>query len=792
MAVAFDVAVEVNTTREDLEGLTPSLWLRPEELVEDYGHRASGTEVTLWRDASGNGWHGSAPVGYGPLWYSALASSNWYHPGVRFTGAAWQQLILPTASSVLGANGIGSVYVLGRADVGNVGNFWSVFSATSTSNSTGVRPLASLKAHAWDGTADAVTIAGDIRVALPSGGTPFHLVAWIKEMGPNMLYGSYGAGTSGLDGLVATANGALTDISAGLILGTEQAGTSLSGAITEIIFFPAVHLAAQREQVARYFRKKYGLLETDEKTPSTWFVLPDVIAKNGIQCQYGMGGTGIEDRVADTGSMSFTLDNSERNTAGVVGYYSPENEDSPYWWDIGTEVRLKITYGASVYYKWRGIVDDVSIVPSVTGVKSVAVNCVDWMDMAARSQLSGLPIQVTKRSDQIFQELLYRVHPPPPSIVLGYGQDTYAYALDNSEEESLSLMTEFQRLANSELGFIYVKGDQTRGGSLVFESRTKRGSKTASLFTLDKNELLDMQTTYAREDIINEALVQIFPRRVDSAATSVVFSLQDKPVLQRNTTSTFFGPFRDPNSGRFVRVGATGMVAPVATTDYTLNAAVDGTGADLTSQLSVVASFAASGVTFNVTNNGPLDGYLTKLQVRGQGVYSDESVIFRAEDVDSQMKFGKRTTRFDMPYQSSPSIGLDAAYFILNQGKSALSRLRSATFLGNSNDTTATAALAREISDRVSVSENVTWGESSGSDVIKDYFINGVALDISPGKLIRCTWQLAPADNQAYWILQLAGFTELGLTTRLSYGLFSPAWQLDVSQLGVDTIINNG
>jgi hypothetical protein len=136
-----------------------------------------------------------------------------------------------------------------------------------------------------------------------------------------------------------------------------------------------------------------------------------------------------------------------------------------------------------------------------------------------------------------------------------------------------------------------------------------------------------------------------------------------------------------------------------------------------------------------------------------------------------------------MPYQASSSVGADAAAYILNLGKTAVFRANQAGFLANMSDELMTAALDLEISDRITVTESVTG-------ISMDYFINSVNFDVSPGGLIRCTWALFPADIQKYWRLEVDGFTELGQTTVLSYGLFAPLWQLNVSTLGVDTVVN--
>jgi hypothetical protein len=55
---------------------------------------------------------------------------------------------------------------------------------------------------------------------------------------------------------------------------------------------------------------------------------------------------------------------------------------------------------------------------------------------------------------------------------------------------------------------------------------------------------------------------------------------------------------------------------------------------------------------------------------------------------------------------------------------------------------------------------------------------------------VRCTWHLAPADTLEFWLLEVAGRTELNKTTTLGFGLFAPAWILGTDVLGTDTFLN--
>jgi len=253
--------------------------------------------------------------------------------------------------------------------------------------------------------------------------------------------------------------------------------------------------------------------------------------------------------------------------------------------------------------------------------------------------------------------------------------------------------------------------------------------------------------------------------------------------------------YRDPDA-RATRVGGLNMTQPVITTDYTFNAAQDGSGVDISGQLSVSATYAGNSAEVTVLNNGPQDGYLTKLQCRGQGVYSYETVLVTAENQDSKDLYGERVFGLDMPYQSEVPTARDAAEFAVNQGKAILTPVDAITFWANREHRLMLAALQLDMSSKIHLEETVI-----GTDAIippgetlpvaaLSFFVNGVSLSIGENGTIKCTLALAQADPFNYWILERDGFTELGLTTRLAYGAFIAGWVLDDSVLGTGTRVN--
>ena len=83
-------------------------------------------------------------------------------------------------------------------------------------------------------------------------------------------------------------------------------------------------------------------------------VSEDVRTVSPIKAFRGTRGNGPKNRVGDTGRMSLILDNSEANSAGLLGYYSPDHANLRSGFGKGTLVRWILTYGGTDYYKFRG------------------------------------------------------------------------------------------------------------------------------------------------------------------------------------------------------------------------------------------------------------------------------------------------------------------------------------------------------------------------------------------------------------------------------------------------------
>ena len=505
-------------------------------------------------------------------------------------------------------------------------------------------------------------------------------------------------------------------------------------------------------------------------------ITADVLS--GLSIDYGIQGSGPADRTASTGTCRFTLNNSEQNSAQTVGLYSVGGGLTRAGFVLGIRVRVQFQDPADNTWYVKFIGSIITVTPSAGryGSRRVAVEAADWFDEAARSTISGLATQVNKRSDEIIDLLIGNVHRAPEGELIATGKSTFAYALDTARDDRPNpVLQEISRVTLSELGYCYQKGD----GTVVFEARFDR-INTSDAVTLD-NTMHGLEATTSRDDLVTRVQVVTHPRTVDTA-TVVLYRLQSVVEIPIDADITLLGPYTDPNN-RASRVGGIDMVSPVASTDYLANSQADGLGVDLTASLSWSFAIGGNGIRATIANNSGQVAYVTKLQARGKGLYDFETTVSEAENASLAAEFGETNALLDMPYQSDPGVGSDAAQYLLeiyepvevspwSLGTSGESELGVTTQLAYFNRSSVasvrvmpktaalqTQILARDVGDRIRIKEDVTGIDDS-------YYIQSVSFQCAAPGIVSATWGLAPADTTGYFEL---GLSTLGVDTRLAF-----------------------
>ena len=135
-----------------------------------------------------------------------------------------------------------------------------------------------------------------------------------------------------------------------------------------------------------------------------------------------------------------------------------------------------------------------------------------------------------------------------------------------------------------------------------------------------------------------------------------------------------------------------------------------------------------------------------------------------ASDATSQTAYGQRSLSRTGLLIAADAEALSQAQYLLSRYKDPALRAKSILIKPDANPTLLWPhILGFDIGTRITL-------QLAQAVIDTDYHIEGIQHDWDArGNLWRTKWQLSDADAQAYWILGLAGFTELGTTTRLAY-----------------------
>lgn len=510
-------------------------------------------------------------------------------------------------------------------------------------------------------------------------------------------------------------------------------------------------------------------------------VTEDVVAP--IVFSYGILNNGPLDRVAGTGIMRFEMNNSIANSAGKAGYYSPGHTDCRVGFKAGCKVRLKLTREGNTYYKFHGTIpaDGIKPQPGINGARTTKVEVHDWMDQAAMHALYLPEYDEDLRIDEVIPLIVANMPLAPLATEYNEGTSTFAFIFDTVRAHTKAIQ-EFVKLANSELGFIYVKRDKTAGETLTCEGRYYRTDnfdvetftvpvpdtgyalmETEDYLLLETGDKIVLQEAQALTAIYNDddmldaditdgqdvyptVRATVYPRLMDGSPV-VLAQLNRAANVPAGETKTISAKYRDPSGGTD-NVSGIDMVTPVATTDYLMNSAEDGGGSNLTTDLDVTATYGTNGVEWGLENTGASNGYVTFLQARGTGVYLYDPVTYEVSDETSKDLFGSRVMALDMKYEDDPVEAEAFASYLLDAHKDPHPTAEWVQFNANRSDLLLWTFLEIEPGDRVYLSEQQALPDGV-------YFVNGCEAEINSSGLINFKWHVRSAGFDALQVFIL-------------------------------------
>lgn len=652
-------------------------------------------------------------------------------------GAAWQTV---SGGTVTGNNHIWAQFSFSAVSTSKIRVY---VTAVQPSSQLGGAPVAVLaEVEAW--TAPAVP-------STPNTPSPADTATGIS-LTPTLSWAASGAtaydvyfGTAGSPPLVSSDQAAATYSPVGLsgsttyhwkIVAKNSAGSTTG---------PVWSFTTASGVSASGMYKPTGIVEVElGAVGAGWTdISRDVRWAAGITIRRGIQGSTPKDLGAEPGTATFVLDNSTHN--GLLGRYSPYHANCTSGWRQGKNCRIRFLNPNTGVYSTRfvGQVDAVDPVPGAHGARSVAVTLVDWLDVALRTVIPpSIGPQVGKRIDEILTAILAELPLQPTATSFDTGTEAFAYALDTVKGSQQFVLAEFAKLAASEYAPFYIKGD----GTFRQESRHARLLNTTSVQTITENELIGLRLPTTREEIINVVNVVYRVRVVDPLPTTLIYDQPNVLAIPTGATQFNLASFSDQITGE--QIGAVD-VAVQRPQDLIANTSADGTGTDISSSLTVTLEIGPNGFQENIYNGNASTAYITVNRFYGRGVYDRVPQTAQSVDSASVDDNGPHPVTFEMPYQGNADVAAGAALYIKNRYSTAFPQARAIRVPGRTA-TLMAGILAREISDRITISESMTG--LSG----QDFFINGIEERLKPSGMLEADYILVPAADPAsglYWKL---------------------------------------
>ena len=200
---------------------------------------------------------------------------------------------------------------------------------------------------------------------------------------------------------------------------------------------------------------------------------------------------------------------------------------------------------------------------------------------------------------------------------------------------------------------------------------------------------------------------------------------------------------------------------PVASTDVIANSDSGGGGTDLSASIGIAVEKSANSMKITLTNNAAVLAYITTLQARGTPVYANDAVEVASEDTVSQGKYGIRAYPLPGKFYPTTDRAQNFTDYGLARYKDPLATL-SIGYQADVDDAHMAQAIARDVSDRITVIANATNEAGAQLGIDGDFYIESEAHSYDLGGHF-VTYELSDASGDGGW------------------------WTLDFSQLGVDT-----
>lgn len=506
------------------------------------------------------------------------------------------------------------------------------------------------------------------------------------------------------------------------------------------------------------------VLEVDWNADGDWGDTAEDVTSNTLECVWSRGrdyASQLSGR-ASAGKLSARLDNS-------TGIYSSFNAGGALAGNLlpGRKVRLRST-DPEAKTLWTGFLDTIEPTTSLAGAHTVVLRATGPLARINRTRVR-VGMTTNTATGAIVTAILNATNWPADDRTIDTGQTTIERFFAGgqfSSGERPALHT-LRLVEETEFGYIGEAPD----GKIVFEDRhhrlTQATSKTSQATYTDASDGTLVYSQIQQLDPLREIYnrIEAEVRHYVTGSVTVLWTLSetgsDSPSIEPGDTQVFIARFPNPVSAKNA-VGVNAWTTPASTTDYTANAAADGSGTNMTSDIGVAQAKYDESMKITLTNNGAVSAYVTKLQARGTPVTLSDPIRLQAEDSTSQTAYDIRSWPHPGQYLPSVNEAQDYCDFVLSTFKDPTPILR-VTIHANRDDAHLSEVMTRDISERITI----TADNDAALGVDEDFFVENMEHSLDSQLNHTATYECSSvADFSGGWVL---GTSKLGADAKLMY-----------------------
>lgn len=217
-------------------------------------------------------------------------------------------------------------------------------------------------------------------------------------------------------------------------------------------------------------------IEFEAYLGSSWVsLLPDYVGR--LSGRDGFSRAGFMERVASVGSLDTQLDNRE-------GKYVVGGANALAGWRGSIPIRFNLVYDGDSVNIFTGRLDTSRAQVRPPAWLKITAN--DWMRAASQEDIRNQDILTNRTMDEAVRVLLAKMQWNPETLQFEAGENIFPTIFDGIGTRG-SPASELAKLANSELGFVYMR----RNDTLVVESMASRQARIIPSFISAEFEIPD-------------------------------------------------------------------------------------------------------------------------------------------------------------------------------------------------------------------------------------------------------------------------------------------------------------